>query len=225
MLPGCSKSKHESEVSHEDSKMSLTSLSAAGGRWISSVLAWLLMLQGFEAVVKAQVTASPKLKIVILEGEGAINNIKLGTAREPIVEVQDENDRPLSGALVVFTLPDRGAGGVFADGSKSLMVHTDAKGQVVARGLQPNKTAGQFQIRVDASHQGLTASSSIAQTNVLGAAVAGAGISAKLITILSIIGGAAAAGAVAAASRGGSESAPAPNPTTITPGGTRVGPP
>ena len=202
--------------------MSLTSLSAAGGRWISSVLASLLMLQGFEAVMKAQVTASPKLKIVILEGEGEINNIKLGTAREPIVRVQDENDRPLSGALVVFTLPDRGAGGVFADGSKSLMVHTDTKGQAVARGLQ-YKNNGQFQIRVDASHQGLTTSSSIAQTNV-GATIVAAGVSAKLITILSIVGGAAAAGVVAA-SRGGSQPAPASNPTTISPGGTRVGPP
>jgi hypothetical protein len=202
--------------------MSVMSLSDAGGRWISSVLAWLLMLQGFGVVVKAQVTASLKLKIVILDGEGAINDIKQGTAREPIVEIRDENDRPLSGALVVFTLPDRGAGGLFADGSRSLMVHTDSKGQVVARGLQPNKTAGQFRIRVDASHQGLTANSSIAQTNVLGTAVA-AGISAKWITILSIVGGAAAVGVVAA-TRGGSESSSSGS-TTLSPGRTTVGPP
>jgi hypothetical protein len=203
--------------------MSVMSLSGACGRWISSVLAWLLIWQGFGAAVKAQVAASPKLKIVILDGEGAINDIKQGTAREPIVEVRDENDRPLSGALVVFTLPDRGAGGVFADGSKSLMVHTDSKGQVVARGLRPNKTAGEFRIRVDASHQGLTANTTIAQTNVLGTAVAATGISAKLITILSIVGGAAAVGVVAA-TRGGSESSSS-NPTTINPGRTTVGPP
>lgn len=199
--------------------MSVMSLSDAGGRWICSVLAWLLMLQGFGVVVKAQATA---LKIVILDGEGAINDIKQRIAREPIVEIRDENDRPLSGALVVFTLPDRGAGGLFADGSRSLMVHTDSKGQVVARGLQPNKTAGQFRIRVDASHQGLTANSSIAQTNVLGTAVA-AGISAKWITILSIVGGAAAVGVVAA-TRGGSESSSSGS-TTLSPGRTTVGPP
>src|SRR5262245_38274434 len=162
--------------------MSVMNLSAVCGRSISSVLAWLLMWQGFGAVVNAQVTAAPKLKIVILDGEGAINDIKQGTAREPIVEIRDENDRPVSGALVVFTLPDRGAGGVFADGSKSLMVHTDSKGQVVARGLRPNKTAGEFRVRVDASHQGLTANTTIAQTNVLRAVPPGAGISAKWIT-------------------------------------------
>ena len=201
--------------------MSVMCLSGSGGRRISSVLAWLLMLQGF-GVVKAQVIASPGLKIVILDGEGAINDIKQRIAREPIVEIRDENDRPLSGALVVFTLPDRGASGVFADGSRSLMVHTDSKGQVVARGLRPNKTAGEFRIRVDASHQGLTANSSIAQTNVLGAAVAGSGISAKLITILSIVGGAAAVGVVAA-TRGGSESSS--SSTTLSPGRTTVGPP
>ena len=197
--------------------MSVMTLSGGVGRWISAVLAWLMVLQGFEMVVKAQATA---LKIVILDGEGAINDIKQRIAREPIVEIRDENDRPLSGALVVFTLPDRGASGVFADGSRSLMVHTDTKGQAVARGLRPNQTTWKFQIRVDTSYQGLTANTSISQTNV-GAAVAGAGISAKWVTILSIVGGAAAVGAVAA-TRGSSQSS---SSTTISPGRTTVGPP
>jgi hypothetical protein len=167
----------------------------------------------------AQVASTTKLKILILDGDAAINNIRLGTAREPIVQIQDENDRPVAGALVVFTLPDRGASGVFADGTKSLMVQTDTKGQAMARGLKPNKTPGQFKIRVDASHQGTTTSSSVAQSNILGGAAV---ISTKMITLLAIVGGAAAAGIVAA-SQGGSETANAP--TSITPGATRVGPP
>src|SRR5579863_5849082 len=59
---------------------------------------------------------APKLSIVILEGEGAINNIKQRTAREPIVRVEDENHKPVAGAAVVFTLPSQGAGGTFAGG-------------------------------------------------------------------------------------------------------------
>src|SRR5262245_18895454 len=201
--------------------MSLIGFPAVSVRCVSVILACLLLLQSPPSALQAQ---AAQLKISILDGEGAINNIKLGTAREPIVQVQDENDRPVAGAMVVFTLPDQGASGVFADGTKSLIVHTDTKGQAVARGLKPNQTPGQFKIRVDVSHQGMTTSTAINQSNILAAAVAAGGISAKLITILAIVGGAAAAGAVAAASGGNGSPAPPP-PTTITPGRTTFGPP
>ena len=63
-----------------------------------------------------------KLNLLIVEGDGAINNIRQRTAREPIVQVEDENHRPVAGAAVLFLLPSRGAGGTFADGSHSLTV-------------------------------------------------------------------------------------------------------
>jgi hypothetical protein len=204
--------------------MSLISFSPEIVRCVSLTLVCLLLLHAGPSALQAQVVSPPKLKILILDGEGAINSIKLGTAREPIVQVQDENDRPVAGAMVVFTLPDHGASGVFADGSKSLIVHTDTKGQAIARGLKPNQTPGQLKIRVDVSHQGATTSSAVTQSNILGTAVAAGGISAKLITILAIVGGAAAAGAVAAAS-GGNGTTPPPPPTTLTPGRTTFGPP
>ena len=50
--------------------------------------------------------AAPRLSLLVLEGEGAINNIKQRTAREPIVEVQDENHRPVAGAFTRTRLPD-----------------------------------------------------------------------------------------------------------------------
>ena len=193
-------------------------------RCISLTLACLLLMQSFPVSLQAQAVSAPKLKILILDGEGAINSIKLGTAREPIVQVQDENDRPVAGAMVVFTLPDQGASGVFADGTKSLIVHTDTKGQAVARGLKPNQTSGQFKVRVDVTHQGVTTSSAVTQSNVVGAAAAAGGISAKLITILAIVGGAAAAG-VAVAAGGGNGSTPTQSPTTLTPGRATFGPP
>ena len=204
--------------------MSLIDFSPVSVRCVSLTLICLLLLHGRPSALQAQVVPPPRLKILILDGEGAVNSIKLGTAREPIVQVQDENDRPVAGAMVVFTLPDHGASGIFADGSKSLIVHTDTKGQAVARGLKPNQTAGQFKIRVDVSHQGATASSTVTQSNALAAAAAAGGISAKLITILAIVGGAAAVGAVAAS--GGGNAAPSTPPsTTVTPGRTTFGPP
>src|SRR5262245_19179545 len=204
--------------------MSLIGFPRVSVRCVSAAMTCLLVLQSLPSAARAQAVSVPTLKILILDGEGAVNSIKLGTAREPIVQVQDENDRPVAGAMVVFTLPDHGASGVFADGTKSLIVHTDTKGQAVARGLKPNQTAGQFKIRVDVSHQGMTSSTAITQSNVLGAAVAAGGLSAKLITILAIVGGAAAAGVVAATS-GGNGTTPPPPPTTITPGRTTFGPP
>ena len=53
------------------------------------------------------------LKIIVLEGNNAFNSIPLGRAVTPIVEVRDDNDFPVEGATVVFTLPTTGPSGVF----------------------------------------------------------------------------------------------------------------
>ncbi|HEU0004812.1 MAG TPA: hypothetical protein VFS12_02370, partial [Terriglobia bacterium] len=162
-----------------------------------------------------------QLRIVILEGEGAINNIRQRTAREPIVQVEDENRKPVAGAMVLFTLPDSGPGAVFPNGSRSLITYTDPKGQAKANGLKPNSIAGAYQITVNVTSQGLKASTVIGQTNVLAATAVAGGISAKLIAILAIAGGAAAAGAIAATSGGGNSPAtPAPVPTATVTAGT-----
>ena len=173
--------------------------------------------------------AGGQLNIVIVDGDGAINNIRQRTAREPIVQVEDQNHKPIAGAAVVFLLPDQGASGVFANGSHTLTVMTDAQGRAVAHGLKPNGVQGKLQIHVTASHQGQTATATISQTNAVSAAggAAAAGVSAKLIAILAIAG-AAVAGGVVAATRGGgggSPTAPPTPPTTVTPGTGTVGAP
>jgi len=168
------------------------------------------------------------LSINIVEGEGAINNIRQRVNREPIVQVEDQNHKPIAGAVVIFFLPDSGASGVFSDGSHMLMAVTDNQGRATARGIRPNNQSGPMQIRVTASFQGLTASSVITQTNLAGAATASgfAGLStaAKLMIILGIAGGAAAAGAIVATHSGGSSS-PSPSTITLTPGTPSVGGP
>ncbi len=127
---------------------------------------------------------------------------------------------------MVFLLPDQGASGVFANGSHTLTVMTDAQGRAVARGLRPNTVQGKLQIHVTASHEGQTASATISQTNAVSAATGAAagGVSAKLITIL-VIAGAAVAGGVVAATRGGSSTTTTTPPTTIAAGTGTVGAP
>src|SRR5437762_13452960 len=168
----------------------------------------LLVLNLF--AVEAWAVPPALLKIVIVEGDGATNNLRQRTAREPVVEVVDENDRPVSGAAVLFLLPEKGAGGVFADGSNQLKVLTNEQGRAVARGLTPNNETGAFRIQVQSSYLDRTATAMIHQAN----AAAMAAISAKLLGLLAVGGGVAATAAVALTRGGRTESTPSPAPGT-----------
>ena len=118
------------------------------------------------------------LQIDILDGEGALNNIRQRTAREPIVEVKDENHKPVAGALILLTVQpgDGGAGPLFGSaasasfqGSGSISLYTDASGQAVGRGLIPNDHTGSYTIKVTAIVGAVTATAIIHQHNVRGA--------------------------------------------------------
>lgn len=167
-------------------------------------LAFLLLTNLFRVPALAQVPPT-SLRIVIVEGDGAINNIKQRVNRDPIVQVEDENRKPIAGAAVVFFLPDSGPSGTFVNGSRTLTVTTDAQGRATAVGIRPNNVEGPMQIRVTASFQGQTASAVINQTNAAGAGSAGAGGLSSTTKLLIILGvaGAAVAGGVVAATRGG----------------------
>src|SRR5450432_1287771 len=132
-------------------------------RRVTVAAAILLLVQ--TQPLPAQDQAPPaSLQITIIDGDEAINNIRQRTAREPIVQVEDENHKPIAGAAVIFLLPNDGASGVFANGARSVTVLTDSQGRAVARGLKLNKVSGQMKIRVDASYQGQTASTVVTQT-------------------------------------------------------------
>ncbi|MCC6389563.1 MAG: hypothetical protein IT167_03085 [Bryobacterales bacterium] len=194
----------------------------------SALLTILLGLELPAARAWAQAQEQPppsKLNLIIVEGEGAINNVKQRSVREPIVQVEDENHKPVAGASVAFLLPGNGASGSFANGSRLLTVMTDQNGRAVMNGFKPNNVAGQLQIRVTASYQGQTATAVITQTNVIAAAVAGGIAAGKLIAILAVVGGAAAAGVAVAVTRNGGTSPGTPAPTVISPGSPTVGPP
>ncbi|MGA2594374.1 MAG: hypothetical protein ABSH32_31115 [Bryobacteraceae bacterium] len=168
-------------------------------------------------------------KIEIVEGDGAINNIRLHRAKEPVVRVLDQDGHPMPNVAVTFLLPNNGPSGTFADGQTFLTVMTDDNGQAVGRGLRPNSSAGQFQIRVTASFGGRAATANVTQTN---AEPASGGGSSKTILIVLLIGGAAAAGAGLAlgksksSSASGSTTPPPSNPgAVITPGSPTFGHP
>jgi hypothetical protein len=66
------------------------------------------------AVLARSATTVPRIEV--LEGDGAINNIRLHRAKEPVVRVVDQDGHPIPNAAVTFLLPGKGASGTFADG-------------------------------------------------------------------------------------------------------------
>ena len=106
-----------------------------------------------------------KLFIQVLEGEGALNDMRSRTTREPIVQVQDENHKPIAGVVIIFTTPSSGASATFSNGLTSLQTVTDAEGKAIASGFKPNGISGSYQIRVQANWNQLTTTSVINQTN------------------------------------------------------------
>src|SRR5277367_3821461 len=132
-------------------------------RWLSPVLAILISIPA-ASVVDAQ-DAAPRLNIVIVEGDGALNDIRQRTAREPIVQVEDENHKPIAGAAVLFTLPGSGPGGAFAGGAQTFSTVTDSAGRAVAHGLRPNSVSGSYNIHVRVTYNGSTTETNIHQQN------------------------------------------------------------
>lgn len=121
------------------------------------------------ALVSAQ--AAPPLRIVVIEGEGAVNIVQQKTAVSPLVEVRDRNDQPVAGAIVNFVVRN---GRATFSGARTLSVTTNAAGRAVATGFAPSGS-GALQIGATATFQGQTAAAvTIAQTNVMTAAEAAA---------------------------------------------------
>jgi hypothetical protein len=115
----------------------------------------------------ANAQAGPPLKVVVIQGEGARNNVALGTTQQLVVQVRDENDQPVSGASVTFYTPERGPGGSFFGAYNKLTVAANEQGNAAAANFQPNLFEGVFQIRVIATLGNRTGEATINQTNFL----------------------------------------------------------
>ena len=171
------------------------------------------------------------LTVVVLEGEGAFNNIKRKLARDPIVEVRDENNKTVTGAEVVFTLPEGGPTATFAGGVRKFTATSDAQGRAQTTGLKPNTREGRFNIKVSAAMDGKTGSAIISQSNTLAGGVVGvgmdkSGMSGKTKLLIAILIGGGAGGGVYAATRGGGSAGPSgPIPTSLSAGAVTVGGP
>lgn len=169
------------------------------------------------------------LKVFVLEGQGAVNNIRAGLAIAPVVEVRDENDRPLEGAEVLFELPRSGPGGYFAGRQSSYTARTNHQGQATVAGYVPNDLTGRFRIEVTARTGNRLGRARITQTNSTEQYAAepvkkkGHG---KLVWILvGLLAAGGAGGGYYWTSRGDKTLPPGPREITLTPGSVTIGGP
>jgi hypothetical protein len=185
------------------------------------------------ATVLAQETSA--LKLTVISGTGAVNDLRTNTTVPTVVELRDDRDQPVLRGAVTFMLPEAGPGGRFTDGSRSLFVLTDRQGRATLTGFIPNQVEGPFQIAVEATASGNSARAMIRQYNnsfpaysaprLADPAVTarrGSGTGSKVLLTL-FLGVAVAAGSIIALKSGGNGKTPPT--TTVSIGGISVGGP
>ncbi len=170
------------------------------------------------------------LKIQVVEGEGAVNNVQTGSGRDPVVEVRDQNDKPVPGAKVTFSLPERGPGGSFFGAARNVTVPTNEQGRAATSGFRPNLQEGSFLIQVSAAAANQTSTAVINQTNTRPGSMARSPAdntrhwsNTKTLAVVAIIG--ATIGVIAATRGSGQPAAATTTGTSVTPGVVTVGTP
>jgi len=198
---------------------------------LAKTLAFALALQLAGAPALAQ-TLPTAINIVVVQGEGATGPVRQQPKTLPAVRIVDEKQAPVSGAAVVFTLPTEGATGEFSNGSKTLMMVTDAQGIASAKGLRFNQIPGKVPINVSASYKGLTARADIMQVSEAPAGYkpsSSGGHTGRIVAILAVLAAGGAGAAIYATHKNGSTpttpTVPTVQPIGITPGTGTLAPP
>ncbi len=212
-------------------------------RWLSPVLSVLLALP---PVALAQQPPSPgppaqakpaaplpivqNLKVVPLAGNGESNDLERKVMAPLVVDVLDQEDRPIDGAEVVFRFPLRGPSAVFADQKTFKTVLTNGQGEAAATGWTANNEVGSLQVRVTATYGNQMGETTITMYNAERVAAGELartkkkGLwSSKWFKIALIAGGAGLAAGIVLATRGGGTAST--STITVSPGSPSVGGP
>lgn len=172
------------------------------------------------------------LKLLVLAGNGEMNDLERRVMASLVVQVLDQNDRPVEGADVVFRFPLNGPGATFTGGKTSQTARTNGTGEVAAVNWMANGEVGTFEVHVTATYGNEIGETTLKMSNVT-RIVEGAKKSSKQShwysptwVKIAIIGGVAGAVAgIVLATRGGGHSTGGTVPVTITPGPPAVGQP
>ena len=176
------------------------------------------------------------LKVIVLAGRDEVNDIQKRLMAPLVVEILDQNDRPVEGAEVIFRFPLEGASATFAGGRTSQTVRTNGQGEAAATNWLANSQTGRFEVHVNASYGNQIGEATLSMSNgtrparanatVLGPGTEkrGGWFSPTWVKIAVIGGGAALVAGIILATRGGSKSSSS-GTVTISPGVPSVGGP
>ena len=79
---------------------------------------WMFALLFGTAVGVAQAQSPSPITIKTIEGDHAINSIRMKRGHDPVVQVLSGSGEPIAGATVSFLLPASGAGATFSGGGR-----------------------------------------------------------------------------------------------------------
>ncbi len=176
----------------------------------------------------APLPVEQSLKILVLAGSGEMNDLERRVMAPLVVQVLDQNERPLEGAEVVFRFPLNGASATFPGGKNSITVRTSGTGQAPALNWMANGQVGTFEVHVNATYGNQVGETTLSMENVTRITVAPKKGKRESLWShrwfkIAVIGGAAAAIGIGVylATRGGKSG----SSVTINPGSPTVGAP
>ena len=208
-------------------------------RWLSpliaALLAWPNIATGQQPPPTPQIKPMAplptvkSLRVTALAGNGEMNDLERRVMAPLVVQVVDQNDRPIEGADVVFRFQLGGPGASFADQKNSKTVRTNLQVQAAATGWTANGQVGTFQIHVTASYGNQIGEATISMTNVTRITREGktsrkhrSWYASKWVKIGAIAGAAGLVAGIVLATRGSGTST---RTVTISPGSPSVGAP
>jgi len=172
------------------------------------------------------------LKIVPLAGKGEMNDLERHVMAPLVIEVLDQNDRPVEGAEVVFRFPINGPGATFPGEKTSQTTRTNGQGQAAAMNWIANNQVGAFDVHITANYGNQLGESTVSMSNVNKIVEEakktqknGAWYSPRWVKLAILGGTVALAAGVVLATRGSGSTTKAPPTITITPGPPTVGGP
>jgi len=118
-----------------------------------------------EAKPTASLPTVQSLRIIPLAGDGEFNDLGRNIMTPLVVQVLDQDARPIEGADVVFRFPLMSPTATFPNQRNSLTVRTNADGQAAALGWTASGM-GAFRVQVTASRGNEQGQISVTMTNV-----------------------------------------------------------
>jgi hypothetical protein len=119
-----------------------------------------------QPIPASQLPVEQSLKIQVLAGNGEMNDLQKHVMAPLVVQVEDQNDRPMDGAEVVFRFPITGPSATFAGNKASATVRTNSGGQAAATNWMANGQVGTFEVHVNASYGNQIGEATLKMTNV-----------------------------------------------------------